>query len=60
MFWWYYLRHDPNLASIRSEPGFQLIVSEIEADMSAQMQQIRVMETRGEIAAVPGVVFNPK
>ena len=56
--WWYYLRHDPNLDSIRSEPEFQLIVSEIEADMSAQMQRIREMEYRGEIAAVPGVVFN--
>jgi TolB-like protein/Flp pilus assembly protein TadD len=56
--WWYYLRHDPNLDSIRNEPEFQLIVSEIEADMSAQMQQIREMEYSGEIAAVPGVVFN--
>ena len=56
--WWYYLRHDPNLDSIRGEPEFQRIVSEIEADMSAQMQQIREMEKRGEIAAVPGIVFN--
>jgi hypothetical protein len=56
--WWYYLRHDPNLDSIRNEPEFQLIISEIEADMSAQMQQVRDMESRGEIAAVPGVVFN--
>ena len=56
--WWYYLRHDPNLDSIRNEPEFQLIDSEIEADMSAQMQQIREMESRGEIAAVPGVIFN--
>jgi tetratricopeptide (TPR) repeat protein len=56
--WWYYLRHDPNLDSIRGEPEFQRIVSEIEADMSAQMQKIREMENRGEIAAVPGIVFN--
>ena len=56
--WWYYLRHDPNLESIRSEPGFQLIISEIEDDMSTQIQQIREMENRGEIATVPGVVFN--
>ncbi|MBT8039758.1 MAG: hypothetical protein KJN78_05935, partial [Gammaproteobacteria bacterium] len=55
--WWYYLRHDPNLDSIRSEPEFQLIVSDIEADMSAQMQQIRDMESRGEIPAISGVVF---
>jgi hypothetical protein len=56
--WLYYLRHDPNLDSIRGEPGFQRIVSEIEADMSTQMQQIREMENSGEIATVPGIVFN--
>ncbi len=55
--WWYYLRYDMNLQSIRGEPEFQRIVSEIEDDMSAQMQQIREMENSGEIAAVPGVVF---
>jgi len=56
--WLYYLLHDPNLDSIRNEPTFQLIVSEIEADMSAQMQQILEMENRGEIAAFPSVVFD--
>jgi tetratricopeptide (TPR) repeat protein len=56
--WWYYLRHDPNVDSIRAEPEFKRIVSEIEADMSAQMQQIREMEHRGEIDTIPGVVFN--
>jgi len=56
--WWYYLRHDPNLDSIRGEPEVRLIVSEIEADMSAQMRQIREMEDRGEIPAVPGIVFD--
>jgi len=56
--WWYYLRLDPNLDSIRKEAEFQRIVSEVEADMSAQMQEIRDMEDRGEIADVPGVTFN--
>ena len=56
--WWYYLRLDPNLESIRNEPEFQLIVSEIEADMFAQMRQIREMENRGEIGAVPNIVFD--
>lgn len=56
--WWYYLHHDPNLDSIRGEPEFQSIVSEIEADMSAQLQQIRDMEQSGEIPAIPGVNFD--
>ena len=56
--WWYYLRHDPNLESIRNETEFQLIVSDIEADMFAQTRQIWEMENRGEIGAVPNIVFD--
>ena len=59
-FCWYYLRHDPNLDSIRAEPEFQLILTRIEDDMSAQMQRIREMEKNGEIAAIPGVNFDSK
>ena len=58
--WWYYLRHDPNLDSIRVEPEFQLILNRIEDDMSAQMQRIREMEQNGEIATIPGVNFASK
>jgi len=54
-FWWYYLRHDPNLESIRAEPEFQRILAWIEEDMSAQMQRIREMEKGGEIAPIPGI-----
>ncbi len=53
--WWYYLQYDPNLESIRDEPEFQAILTEIKADMSAQMQRIREMEQSGEIETVPGV-----
>ena len=55
--WWYYLQYDPNLESIRDEPEFQAIPTEIKTDMSAQMQRIREMEQSGEIEAIPGVVF---
>jgi len=55
--WWYYLQYDPNLESIRDEPEFQAILTEIKADMSAQMQRIREMEQSGEIEAIPGVIF---
>ena len=56
--WWYYLRYDPNLESIRNEPEFQQVLARIEADMSSQMQDIRKMEINGDIAAVPGVKFD--
>jgi tetratricopeptide (TPR) repeat protein len=59
-FWWYYLRYDPNLDSIRDEPLFQQALAQIEADMSAQLQDIRKMEQNGEIAAIPGVNFDLK
>jgi tetratricopeptide (TPR) repeat protein len=58
--WWYYLQHDPNLDIIRGEPEFQAVVAEIEADVAAQMQQIREMERNGEIIPVPGVVLGSK
>jgi class 3 adenylate cyclase/TolB-like protein/Tfp pilus assembly protein PilF len=58
--WWYYLRHDPNLDSIRDEPLFQQALAQIEADMSTQLQDIRRMEQNGEIAAIPGVNFDLK
>jgi TolB-like protein/Tfp pilus assembly protein PilF len=56
--WWYYLRHDPNLDSIRDDPRFQRIVAQIEADMFAQMQRVVEMEKSGEIATIPGVNFD--
>lgn len=31
--WWFYLRHDPVLASIRSEPGFQSLHDQVQAEM---------------------------
>jgi TolB-like protein/class 3 adenylate cyclase len=55
--WWYYLRHDPTLESIRGEPEFVAAVDQIEADVAAQMRRIREMEASGEMLAVEGVVF---
>ena len=58
--WWYYLRYDMNLDSIRDEPRFQRVLDQIEADISAQMLRVREMEKSGEISAVPGVTFESK
>jgi tetratricopeptide (TPR) repeat protein len=51
--WWYYLKHDRNLDSIRNEPEFQAMVKEIEVDMATQLERVRGMEREGELAPVP-------
>ena len=48
-FWWYWLEHDPKLDSIRDEPEFRAIVTEIKADMAAQLARVRAIESSGEL-----------
>ena len=43
------LLHNPELAALHSEPGFQALVTDLEADMLAQRQLIRDLEARGEL-----------
>jgi TolB-like protein/Tfp pilus assembly protein PilF len=50
--WWYYLKHDPTMESLHDEPEYQAMVAEIEADMAAQLERVREMERRGELAAI--------
>jgi TolB-like protein/cytochrome c-type biogenesis protein CcmH/NrfG len=59
-FWWYYLRHDPTLDSIRGAPELNRVLAEIESDMSVQMRRVREMEQRGEIPSIPGVIFDAR
>ena len=54
--WWYYLVCDPNLDSIRSDPRFQTIVTEVKADMAEQMQQVIALERTREIASFSDLV----
>jgi tetratricopeptide (TPR) repeat protein len=53
--WWYYLQFDPTLESLHDEPEYQAMVSEIEADMAAQLARVREMERNGELAPIPEV-----
>ncbi len=53
IFWWYYLKQDPNLESLHDEPEYQAMVAGIEADMAAQLARVREMERNGELAAIP-------
>jgi len=51
--WWYYLEHDKNLDSIRDEPEFQAMVSEIRADMAEQLARVREWEANGALLPTP-------
>jgi tetratricopeptide (TPR) repeat protein len=53
--WWYYLQREPNLESLHSEPEFQAMVAEIEADMAAQLERVREMERNGELEPIPEI-----
>jgi tetratricopeptide (TPR) repeat protein len=50
--WWYWLQHKPDLESLHAEPEFQAMLEEIRADMAAQLERVREMERRGELALV--------
>jgi tetratricopeptide (TPR) repeat protein len=54
-FWWADLRN-PVLDFVRDEPEFIAIVAEIEADMAAQLEEIREMERNGELAPLPAAL----
>jgi TolB-like protein len=51
--WWYYLERDPNLESLHGDSGFQSMVDEVRADMAAQLERVREMRRRGELAPIP-------
>ena len=51
--WWLWTERNPNLDSIRDEPQFQEILDEVRADMATQLEQVREMERRGELRAIP-------
>ncbi len=51
--WRYFFYVDPNLDSIREEPEFQAILSEVKKDMAAQLERARAMEANGELMEIP-------
>jgi tetratricopeptide (TPR) repeat protein len=51
--WWYYLKHDMALDSIRNEPEFQAMVKEIETDMAEQLAKVREWDADSELAPIP-------
>jgi hypothetical protein len=51
--WWYYLKLDKNLDSIRDEPEFHAMVKEIETDMAEQLVRVQKWRANGELAPTP-------
>jgi tetratricopeptide (TPR) repeat protein len=51
--WWYRLKLDSILESLHDEPEYQAMVTEIEADMAAQLARVREMERNGELEPIP-------
>jgi TolB-like protein/Flp pilus assembly protein TadD len=51
--WRMHLQLNPELADLHSEPEFQDLVAELEADMAAQIERIRELEARGELPRTP-------
>ena len=43
------LYHDPILSTIRDHPRFQALVTEVEADLAQQLENVREMERSGEL-----------
>jgi len=47
------LERDPNLESLHGDSGFQSMVEQVRADMAAQLERVREMRRRGELAPIP-------
>ena len=51
--WWYYLKHDTTLDSIRGESEFQAMVKEIETDMAEQLARVHAKQVDAEVEPIP-------
>ena len=51
--WRFLLKHDAILSSLHGEPGFQVIVDELETDMAAQLIHIREIAADGRLTPLP-------
>ena len=54
-YWRMMLKTDPVFATLRDEPGYAEIVAAVEADVAAQLANVRAMEARGELAPLPPI-----
>jgi len=53
--WWFHLKYDTNLQSLRDESEFQALSSAVEADMAEQLRRVRDWGGDGEWPPLPGM-----
>ena len=51
--YWWLAERNPNLDSIGNEPGFQAMMDEVRADITAQLERAREMQASGELEPIP-------
>jgi hypothetical protein len=51
--WWSQVRTSPHTIALRESPRFKMLMEELEADMSAQLAQLREMEANGALPPAP-------
>ncbi len=51
--WWLYLKHDPALEALYSEPEFTAMRDKLSAEMATQLARVREMQASSEIPTAP-------
>ena len=49
---WLYLEYDPSLDSIRGEPEFQRLYTELQIDLAAQAELVQNLKASGELSSI--------
>ena len=52
MSWWTQAERSPHTVLLRDEPEFKPMMDEIRSDMAAQLENLRELEGRGELALI--------
>ncbi len=53
--WWAQGERSPHLESLRADPEFKALMNEIRVEMARQLERVRELDRRGELAPVPAL-----